>query len=220
MDESELIAKYGIDIESLKREQLKLAKDIKHKDMTDFSLSSRFGAIENICVGNRIISAIIVCDKEYNIIDQQYFFGKVNFPYLHGFRSYRELPSMIGAYNKLVEKPDVVFIHGHGICHPRLGLASHFSLSTGIPAIGIAGELFDEDKIEGEYIVIGKEKVGRVLQSKEKANPIFVSPGSGISIETAYNLAKSMIKLPHKLPEPLHLAHKYVKNVKDELKLQ
>jgi deoxyribonuclease V len=57
------------------------------------------------------------------------------------------------------------------------------------------------------------------LKSKEKANPLFVSPGNGISVDSAYNLAKELIKPPHKLPEPLHLAHKYVKSVKDELKI-
>jgi len=221
MDEKELIEKYSIDIESLKKEQIKLAKGIKLRDSMDFSLATRFGAVENICIGNKIISAIIVCDKDFNIIEQQYFLDKLKFPYLHGFRSYRELPSMISTYNKLQEKPEVVFIHGHGTCHPRLGLASHFSLSTNVPSIGIAGELFEEDEIadNAEDILLDGKKAGKVLQSKEKANPLFVSPGSGISIETALNLAKSMVKAPHKLPEPLHLAHRYVREVKDELKL-
>jgi len=221
MDEKELIAKYNIDIEALKREQIKLAKNLVIKDSMDFSLATRFGAIENLCIKNKIISAIIVCDKICNIIEQQYFFDKLKFPYLHGFRSYREMPAMIEAFNKLSEKPDVVFIHGHGICHPRLGLASHFSLSTNVPTIGVAGELFEENKIEdnGEDILLGDKKVGKVLRSKEKANPLFISPGDKISIETAYNISKSFIRLPHKLPEPLHLAHKYAKNVRKELRI-
>ena len=130
MDEADLIKKYGIDMEALKREQIKLAKGLSIKDSTDFSLATRFAAVDNAVINNRIIAAIIVCDKECNIIEQQYFFDKLKFPYLHGFRSYREMPAMIEAFNKLNEKPDVIFIHGHGICHPRLGLASHFSLST------------------------------------------------------------------------------------------
>jgi len=221
MDEKELIAKYNIDIEALKREQIKLAKNLVIKDSMDFSLATRFGAIENLCIKNKIISSIIVCDKICNIIEQQYFFDKLKFPYLHGFRSYREMPAMIEAFNKLSEKPDVVFIHGHGICHPRLGLASHFSLSTNVPTIGVAGELFEENKIEdnGEDILLGDKKVGKVLRSKEKANPLFISPGDKISIETAYNISKSFIRLPHKLPEPLHLAHKYAKNVRKELRI-
>lgn len=221
MDEKELIARYGLDMESLKKEQAKLAKEIKLKDSSDFSLATRFGAIDSICVRNKIISAVIVCDKEFNIIEQQYFLDKLNFPYLAEFRSYRELPSMVSAYNKLQEKPDVMFIHGHGITHPRFGLASHFSLSTGVPSIGIAAELFENCKIDknGEDIMAESKIIGKVLKSKEKANPLFVSPGSGISVESAFNLAKTLIKMPHKLPEPLHMAHKYAREVREELKL-
>ena len=137
MEEGEIIKKYGIYIEALKREQLKLAKSLSIKDAegVDFSSVERFGAIENLCVKNKIISAIVVCDKDFNIMEQQYFFDKLKFPYLYGFRAYREMPAMIEAFNKLNEKPDVILISGHGICHSRLGLASHFSLSAGVPTI-------------------------------------------------------------------------------------
>jgi deoxyribonuclease V len=130
---------------------------------------------------------------------------------------------MVEAFNKLNEKPDVVFISGHGISHSRLGLASHFSLSTGVPTIAVANSLFEENKISdnGEDILRDnkKEKVGKVLQSKENSNPIYVSPGNMISVNTAYNIVKQMIKQPHKLPEPLHLAHKYAKEIAKELNI-
>jgi len=221
MGEQELIKKYGINIESIEKEQIKLAKTLEIKDIMDFSLATRFGAIENISVGNQIISVIIVCNKEFEIIEQQYFLDKLRFPYLHEFRSYREAPAMVEAFNKLNEKPDVVFIHGHGIMHPRLGLASHFSLVVGVPSVGVAGDLFKQNEIssDGKDILLKNKKVGKLLVSKEKANPLYISPGNLISIETAYNLTKELLKHPHKLPEPLHLAHKYIRSVKEELKL-
>jgi deoxyribonuclease V len=219
MNEQELIEKYGLDIETLKKEQIKLYKNIILKDAIDFSSASRFGAIENILVGNQIISAVIVCDKEFNILEQQYALDKLRFPYLSEFRSYRELPSMLEAFNKLTEKPDIMFIKGHGITHPRLGLASHFALMTNIPTIGITENIFECNKIEGENILKDKKKTGRILQTKEKANPLYLSPGSNISIISAYNLVKETVTPPHKLPQPLHLVHKYAKQVKDELKL-
>ena len=46
---------------------------------------------------------------------------------------------------------------------------------------------------------------------------MYVSPGNNISIESSYELSKNMIKLPHKKPEPLHLAAKYAKEVRQEL---
>jgi len=219
MDEAELIKKYNIDIEALKKEQIKLAKGIAAEDSQDFSLATRFGAVETVLVKNTILAVVIVCDKDCNVLEQQYFFDKLRFPYLAEFRSYRELPTIIGALNKLSERPDVVFIRGNGITHPRLGIASHFSITANIPAIGVADSIFECDKVEGEDILLEGKKVGRVLLTKEKANPLYVSIGNGISLDTAFNLAKGFIRQPHKLVEPLHLAHKYAKEVRDELKL-
>ena len=216
MDDKELAQRFGLDLEALKKEQIKLAKGIGLKDSQDFSVATRFGAIETIIVNNRIISVVIVCDKEFNIIEQQYFLDKLRFPYLNEFRSYREMPSIVEAYNKLNEKPDVVFIRGHGITHP-----SHFALFTGVPTIGVSENLFDVDSVDEKKDEILKDgkKVGMILKSKKKANPLYISVGSKISLPTAYNLTKSFIQEPHKMPEPLHLAHKYARSVKEELKL-
>ncbi len=39
----------------------------------------------------------------------------------------------------LSQKPDLVFVDGHGISHPRrLGVASHFGLLVDVPTIGVA----------------------------------------------------------------------------------
>lgn len=220
MQEKELAEKYGFDLEELKGDQLKLAKAIVLKDSLDFNSVTRFGAISNMIIQNQIISAIIVCDEQCNILEQQYFLDKLRFPYLYEFRSYREMPAMVEVYNKLNEKPDVIFISGHGMGHSRLGLASHFGIFTGIPTIGVAGELFNEDfSVKNEEILFNGKKVGKVLQSKEKSNPLFISPGNNISIESAFVVAKKFIKFPHKLPEPLHMAVKYAKEIKKELNL-
>jgi len=219
MDENELAQKYGLDLELLKKDQIKTAKDISLKDSQDFSVATRFGAIASVLVRNQIVSVAIVCDEKFNILEQQYFLDKIRFPYLYEFRSYREMPCMVEAFNKLSEKPDVVLISGHGLTHPRLGLASHFSIFIGVPAIGIAESLFDSDKVEKEDILREGKKIGRVLVSKENSKPLYVSPGNNISIKSAYEICKKLVKEPHKLPEPLHLAHKYAREVKDELKL-
>jgi deoxyribonuclease V len=126
---------------------------------------------------------------------------------------------MIEAFSKLQEKPDVVFVHGQGITHPRLGLASHFSLVTGIPTIGVTNSLFDELKVEKDYLLKDGKKVGRALLSKEGSTPIFISPGNQIDLESSYEFSKKLLKSPHKLPEPMYLAHKYAKNVREELKI-
>ena len=211
----EIIKKYNLDLEKLKEEQTKLAKGLVIKDKIDFSLADRFGAIDNTFIGNKMLSCIIVCNKEFEIIDRAYIIEKVKFPYIPGFRNYRELVPMINAFEKLNEKPDVVFIQAQGISHQRLGLASHFGLATGVPSIGVSDSLVDCE-VKGEEIYRGNKKVGKVLLSREGSNPMYVSPGDNISIESSLELCKKMIKLPHKRPEPLHLAARYAREVRKE----
>lgn len=216
MQPEEIAKKYGINLKKLEQEQTKLAKQIEIKDLVDFSLVDKIGAIDNAFFQNKIISACVMVNPEMEILEQEYFSDRMKFPYISGFRAYRELPSMTQAFNKLEEKPDIIFILGHGIAHPRLGIASHFSISTQVPTIGIANSLL-VGEVKGKDILIGKKKVGKVLQSKPGSKPMYISPGNLINIKTAYNLSKKFIKPPHKLPEPLHLAHKYSKEVRKEI---
>jgi deoxyribonuclease V len=220
MENEEILKKYNLNLEDLKKEQLKLAKSIEAEDSIDFLNAEKFAGISTLIVKSQIIAAIVLCDKDCNILEEQYFLGKLRFPYIYGFRSYREITPIVEAFNKLNEKPDVVFIEGHGITHPRLGLASHFSIITGVPAIGVADNLFEENKLEDGDIVINSKKIGKVLISKPGSSPMYVSPGDKISIASAYELAKKFIRLPHKLPEPLKLSSKYAKSIQRELKLQ
>jgi len=215
----ELAKKYNLDFDKLEIEQIKLAKQLEIKDSIDFSLSDRFAAVDSIFINNKILSCIIVCNEDFEIIDRAYAYEKIRFPYLPGFRAYRELPSMMIAFEKINEKPDIVFISAQGIIHPRLGLASHFSLTSGIPSIGVSNSIVDCEfkEKDGSDILRDGKKVGKVLTSKPGSNPMFISPGDKISINKSYELCKSMINLPHKRPEPLHLAGKYAKEVRKEL---
>jgi len=216
---ADVMQKFGITQEKLKEleeEQKKLAKLIKTKDNIDFNLIEIYGGIENIFKGNKIISAIVLM-KNKEIIEQKYISEKVNFPYIPSFRAYRELPSMIKVFNLLEEKPDVIFVRASGIAHKRgLGLASHFSLSVNVPTIGIT-ESPGECKVEGDKILINNKVVGRVLKLKKEANPIYVSPGNLISVETAEKLTKELTTEPHKFPDVLLEAKKYAKKLLREL---
>ncbi len=212
----DLIRKYGINLESLKKEQLEIAKQLEIKDSIDFSLADKFGAIDNTFVQNKLLSCIIVCDRNFEIIDRAYVLEKVKFPYIPGFRNYRELIPMAMAFEKLREKPDIVFIPAQGILHPRLGLASHFSLVVDVPTIGVS-EVVVDGEIHGGDVIRDCKKIGKVLLSKPGSRPMYISPGNKISVEKAYELSKSLINLPHKKPEPLHLAGRYTKQVRKEL---
>ncbi|HJO15136.1 MAG: endonuclease V [Candidatus Pacearchaeota archaeon] len=218
----ELSKRYGIDFDKLEKEQIKLAKDLTIKDKIDFSLVDRFGAVENIFIKNKILSCFIVVDKDFEIIDQAYAFERIPFPYFPGFRGYRELPAMIKALERLNEKPDIVFISAQGIIHPRLGLASHFGLVTNIPSVGVSSSLIEceASNEDASEIIKDNEVVGKVLISKKESNPLYIGPGNNITVNSSYDISKKLIRLPHKRPEPIHIAAKYARNVKKELVIE
>lgn len=212
----EIIARYNIDLNKLEQEQTKLAKAISLKDSINFNLAERVAGIENVFVKNKIISAIVIL-QDGEVINQQYFEDKIRFPYIPGLRAYRELPCMMQAFNKLDEKPDLVFIKGQGVLHPKgLGIASHFSIVAQVPSIGVADSLV-VGELMGDDVLLNGKILGKKLEVKQGANPIFVSPGNGISLKTAVEMTKKFIQKPHKFPEPLRLARKYAKEVMDEL---
>jgi len=213
-----LAKKYSIDFDALEREQVRLAKGIILKNTLDLSEIKTFGAVETTFIGNQILACFIVCDRNYEVIDSAYDLSRLSFPYFPGFRSYRELPAMIAAFEKLSQKPDIVFIGGQGIIHPRLGLASHFGLSTGVSTIGVSDSLIDCEAGTNDKDVIMRagKKVGNVLVVKEGSKPLYISPGHNINVEQAYAFSRALVVLPHKRPQPLHLASKYAKEVVGE----
>jgi len=213
----EVVEKYGIDLEKLKREQLKLSKNLEFKNKINFDLIDRVAGIDNVFFKNKIISAVVVVDNDFEILEQEYFSAKLKFPYLPGFRAYRELPSMVSCFSKIDEKPDVVFVRGHGILHPRnLGLASHFSLSVDAPTIGVADSLLVGEVKDSDILLNGKI-MGKIVRTKEGAKPLYVSIGNKISLNSAIKLVKKFTVEPHKFPEPLRLAKKYAKEIRKEL---
>ncbi len=202
------------DLEKLKEEQLKLAKKVILKD--DFDSISTVAGVDSIFIDKTVISSIVICG--YPIIEakeQSYEVGKVNMPYISGFRAYREGKSITDAYIKLKEKPSIMMFTGSGILHQRrIGLASHMGILLDIPTIGVSKSLLCGEEKSSKIHFEGKI-AGEAVPTREHANPIFVSPGHKISLKTSVEIVKNCIKPPHKLPEPLHLAHKLGNKVKE-----
>lgn len=217
-DIESIAKKFNINLQKLEMEQEKLAKSISLKDFIDFNLADRIAGCDTASLGNKIIAVIVVLDNNLQILEQQYVVKKAEFPYLPGFRAYRELPAMTECFDKLQEQPDVLFIEGHGIAHPRrCGIAAHFGIIIQKPTIGIAKNLLVGEAKDGGIIINGKA-CGFKLQTKEGSKPLYISPGNMISLKTALELTKKFTVKPHKLPEPLVQARKYANRIRDELK--
>ena len=216
MKEEEAVQK-GIALEPLKEEQKKLSKLVSLKDSFDFSQATRFAGIVCETIGKDLIVAIVILDEKLEEIDKKFLIQKPRFPYIPGFRAYRELPAIMEAYKKLEDEPDVIFILGQGIAHPRgLGIASHLGISINKPIIAIAKTQICGKEKDDDIILDGKI-VSKKIVTKEKSRPIYVSPGNMISLKTSIELTKKCIREPHKLPEPIVQARKFLKEVREEM---
>lgn len=147
------------------------------------------------------------------------------FPYIPGFLSFREIPALLAAWNKLKNIPDIMIVDGHGIAHPRrLGIASHFGIITNTAAIGCAKSVLTgvysppgimPDSTSELLDVKGGEVLGIALRTKMRANPIIISPGHKITLSQSVDVVKTCLK-GYRLPEPTRRAHMYANRVRKE----
>ncbi len=137
-----------------------------------------------------------------------------NMPYVPGLLSFRELPALLLALERLPRAPDLAFVDGHGIAHPRrLGIAAHFGVATGLPTIGVAKKVLVGTSttalhdMRGAFtpLRVGREQVGWMLRSKVRCNPLVVSPGHRVSMASAPELVMRYATT-YRLPEPTRLA--------------
>ncbi len=196
-----------MDLLELKREQAKLSYRINLEDT--FSEIKTIGGAECQVIGNKLLATVVVCEfPSFEVKEQKSYVLDNPLPFKQGFAAYREMPAIIEAVNQLEQEPDLLLVKGEGILHPRgLGIASHLGLELNIPTIGVQDKFTFGNLQEGRIIVDGRVS-GFEIKTKEFSNPLFVSAGHNISPETVLNIIPKTILHPHKLPEPLHLAHK------------
>jgi deoxyribonuclease V len=140
------------------------------------------------------------------------------FPYVPGLLSFREAPQVLDALAKLQTRPDLLIFDGQGIAHPRrLGLAAHLGVYLDMPSIGCA-----KSRLTGRYTEPGPnpgdcsplldhgEVIGTVLRTKLRTNPLFVSIGHKIDLETAVEVVLRSVR-GYRLPEPTRLADRLSK---------
>ncbi len=204
------------DLNKLKDEQIKLAKKIALKD--SFDKLELVAGVDCAYTQNDIVAAIVVCDyKTLEVREKVFSSAKAKIPYLAGFLAYRIGAAISEAYAKLKIKPDAIIFDGHGILHPRrCGLASHMGVAFDLASIGIAKQLL-VGEAKDDKIYVDKDLRGEVLITRQHAKPLYISPGHKISLKKSVEIVKNCMRFPHKLPEPLHLAHKFANQIRDKI---
>jgi deoxyribonuclease V len=138
------------------------------------------------------------------------------FPYVPGLLSFREIPVLVQAIERLAVDPDLILIDGHGIAHPRrIGVATHLGLLLDLPTIGCAKKRltgrFDPPLNEaGSMSDLADEKtgelIGKIVRTRTGGKPMFISPGHRMDLETAVQHVLHLSR-GYRLPEPTRRAH-------------
>lgn len=171
-----------------------------------------------IAEGAIIASVVVLEARTRKVIEVSDARVEAAFPYIPGLLSFREIPGLLEAFKGLRRRPDVVLCDGQGRAHPRrFGLASHLGLLLGVPTIGVAkSRLIGEAKREpgarrGSWadLLDRGELVGRVLRTRDRVKPVYVSVGHRVTLEDAVALALAMGG-GYRIPEPTRLADQRV----------
>lgn len=140
--------------------------------------------------------------------------ASLDFPYVPGLLSFREIPPLVRAFEKVETRADAVIFDAQGLAHPRrLGLASHLGLFLNVPSVGCAktrlvGKFEEPEAEKGSVsdLTDGGEVVGKVLRTRNKVSPVFVSVGNRMDLDSAVGLVLACCT-KYRLPETTRRAH-------------
>ncbi|MBE3561557.1 MAG: deoxyribonuclease V [Ktedonobacteraceae bacterium] len=166
-------------------------------------------------------AVVLLTYPQLEVIEQHIYEEPIRMPYVPGLLSFREAPCVLGAFQKLRQRPDLVMVDGMGIAHPRrIGIASHLGLWLNIPTVGCGKSLligkYEKEQLGEEAgswvpLVDKHEVIGAVVRTRAHVSPLFISPGHLISLQTSIKYVLACTK-GYRLPEPTRLADKLSKD--------
>jgi deoxyribonuclease V len=159
-------------------------------------------------------AVVVVAWPSGDVVEEVTAERPAEFPYIPGLLSFREMPALLAAFEKLRAKPDVIIYDGQGIAHPRgFGIASHLGVLLDVPTVGCA-----KSRLVGEHAEPGPDKgaqtplvldgkvIGAVVRARANVKPVFVSVGHKVGLRSAVRLVLDCATR-YRLPEPTRLAH-------------
>jgi deoxyribonuclease V len=165
--------------------------------------------------GDRAYATVVVLEfPSLSPVEVQGFEAALEFPYVPGLLSFREIPSVAGALEKVETAVDALILDAQGLAHPRrMGLASHLGLFLDVPTVGCAKSLLvgsyeepGEEKGSATDLVHRGEGVGKVVRTRSRVSPVFISVGNRVDLESAVELMLACCTR-YRLPETTRRAH-------------
>ena len=211
-----------MDLADLRPQQLSLAGSTIREDRFIVDPPRLIGGADvGFEQGGEITRAamVLLSYPQLELVEYQIARIPTTMPYIPGFLSFREYPALLKAWEMLSQKPDLLFVDGHGISHPRrLGVASHFGLLVDVPTIGVA-----KKRLCGKFEPLGPEpgalaplmdkgeQLAWVWRSKARCNPLFIATGHRISLDSALAWVQRCTR-GYRLPEPTRWADAVASN--------
>ena len=189
------------------------------------SLADGFGDIKRIAGldlsyneerGEGYAVVVVLSFPELEVLETRYATATPPMPYIPGLLSFRESPVALGAFEQLQTVPDLLMTDGAGLAHPRgFGIACHLGVLLDIPTIGVAKSFLYGRYDKNAALTPGmsvplrdssEEIIGAVVGTKLRTNPLYVSPGHKVSVNSATRLVLECVR-GYRLPEPTRQAH-------------
>lgn len=182
----------------------------------------RFVAGIDVAAGPPARAAVAVLDVEVlqpvEVVVQE---GALGFPYIPGLLSFREAPLILQALRQVEGPVDALLVDGQGRAHPRrFGIACHLGLLTQRPSVGcgkslLVGHHAEVPQERGSWVpVVDRgEVVGAAVRTRPGTNPVYVSVGHMVSLESAVRLVIATAA-KYRLPEPIRWAHRLAGSTK------
>jgi deoxyinosine 3'endonuclease (endonuclease V) len=168
-------------------------------------------------------------DGSMRIVYEDYERVVMKEQYMPGFLAFREVPHLLRLLDRMRIQaphlfPQIVLVDGNGRLHPRgFGLACQLGVLADVPTIGIGKNLHMVDGLERDTVsahanstlkrggqsfpLVGSSGTvwGACLRSTHaSSNPIFVSIGHRISLDTAVLITHACCQ--HRIPTPVRMA--------------
>ncbi len=181
----------------------------------------RVGGLDVRYENGRAQAAAVVFDfPTMKVVEQAVVEVKVEFPYIPGLFSFREVPPLLAAMEQLGGMPDVWLCDGQGIAHPRrFGLACHVGVLLDLPTVGCAKSILIgghppplAERGKASPLSDNGEVIGMAVRTRDQVSPVYVSAGHRADLESAVKLVLACGR-GMRLPEPLRLAHRLTTRV-------
>jgi deoxyribonuclease V len=216
LHEWDLTPQQAIELQKALAQQIILEdhiSEVRHVAGVDMAINEAHGTAR--------AAVVLLSYPAMEIIERHVYEEPLRMEYIPGLLSFREAPSVLGAFHQLRQQPELVMVDGQGIAHPRrIGIASHLGLWLNLPTIGCAKSLltgtYHQEQLgaeAGSWVPLRHkgETIGAAVRTRSKVNPMIISPGHLISLETSISYVLACSK-GYRLPEPTRQADKLSKD--------